>query len=153
MTANRLILPAPLLEIVERAAEQAYPEESCGLLAGHADETGCVVVTRVRPSANVAAGDRRAAFEVDPAVRFALMREIENTGERIVGHYHSHPGHAPEPSARDLAMAFEPDFIWLITQVADGRAGTSRAFAVAADGSRFLPIVLAAGSKDRGDAS
>ena len=150
MTANGLILPKSLLEAIEDAAEKAYPEESCGLLAGRADEMGRVIVTRVRPSANVAGGDRRGAFEVDPAVRFALMRELAGTGEHIVGHYHSHPDHAPEPSARDLAMAFEPDFIWLITQVAGGRARASRAFAVAADGSHFAPVVV---SLESGDSS
>ncbi len=143
MTANGIVMPKSLLAIIERAAEKAYPEESCGLLAGHADETGCVVVTRVRPSANVADGDRRAAFEVDPAIRFALMRELEGTGDRIVGHYHSHPDRAPEPSARDLAMVFEPDFVWLIVQVANGRAQASRAFAVDSDGPRFYPVTIA----------
>ena len=142
MTATGLILPAALLATIARAAEESYPEESCGLLAGHVDATGQAVVTRVCPSANVAEGNRRETFEVDPAVRFALMRAIESTGEKIVGHYHSHPDHAPEPSARDLAMAFEPEFIWLIVPVANGRAGKPAAFSVAADGSRFLPMTI-----------
>jgi len=147
MSPSALVIPSALIAAIERAAEDAYPEESCGLLAGRFDSGGRLVVTRVRASANLAAGDRRAAFEVDPAVRFALMREIADTGETIVGHYHSHPDHPAEPSARDLAMAFEPELIWLITRVAAGRAEESRVFAVVlADGGggeRFAPLPLA----------
>ncbi len=142
MAPTGIVMARSLMATVERAAEAAYPEESCGLLVGRLDDAGRAVVTRVCPSANVAEGDRRAAFEVDPATRFAVMRRLEGTDERIVGHYHSHPDHAPEPSARDLAMAFEPEFIWLITEVATDRARTSRAFAVAADGSGFTPVPI-----------
>jgi proteasome lid subunit RPN8/RPN11 len=144
MTAlSVIVVPRPVIEAIERAAIAAYPEEACGLLAGRRAVDGGLVVTGLRPSANVAPTDRRETFEVDPAVRFALMRELEGTGETIVGHYHSHPDHPPEPSAQDLAQAYESDLVWLITSVAEGKAGTSRAFAVAPDGSRFVPMELA----------
>lgn len=142
MAPTGIVMARSLMEMVEHAAETAYPEESCGLLIGRLDDAGRAVVTRVCPSANVAEADRRTAFEVDPAIRFAVMRRLEGTDERIVGHYHSHPDHTPEPSARDLAMAFEPEFIWLITEVAIGRARASRAFAVAVDGSGFTPVAI-----------
>src|SRR3989338_2594947 len=116
--SSALVVPRAVLDAVERAAESAYPEEACGLLAGRRDGGGGLVVTGFRGSANVATTDRRETFEVDPAVRFALMRELEGTGEEIVGHYHSHPDHPPEPSAQDLEHAYEPALVWLITTVA-----------------------------------
>lgn len=143
--ASVLVLPRAVLAAVERAAESAYPEEACGLLAGRRDGSGGLVVTGFRASANVAATDRQETFEVDPAVRFALMRELEGTGAEIVGHYHSHPDHPPEPSAQDLEHAYEPELVWLITTVAKGKAGTTRAFAVAPDGSCFITLDLALG--------
>ncbi len=140
-----LVVQRPVLAEIERAAAAAYPEEACGLLAGRSDEQGGIVVTGFHASANVATTDRRETFEVDPAVRFALMRALEGTGENIVGHFHSHPDHPPEPSAQDLANAFEPELVWLITTVAKGRVGLTRAFAVASDGSCFIALDLALG--------
>jgi proteasome lid subunit RPN8/RPN11 len=145
ITPSVLVLPRTVLAAVERAAEAAYPEEVCGLLAGRRDGSGGLVVTGFRDSANVATTDRRETFEVDPAARFALMRELEGTGAEIVGHYHSHPDHPPVPSAQDLEHAYEPELVWLITTVAHGRAGMTRAFAVASDGSCFIALEVALG--------
>ena len=140
-----LVVPRAVLAAVERAAEAAYPEETCGLLAGRRDGPEGLVITGFRSSANVTATDRRDTFEVDPAVRFALMRDLEGTGTEIVGHYHSHPDHPPVPSTQDLEHAYEPELVWLITTVAQGRAGITRAFAVAPDGSCFIALELALG--------
>lgn len=133
-----------LLAQLTAAAEAAYPRECCGLLAGTGGPDGTVTVTRVVASANVADGDIHDSFEVDPKVRFDLMRDLGEIGDRprgparLVGHYHSHPDHPPLPSARDLAAAFEPDLVWIILGVEagavtavsasrlDGEAGTSR---------------------------
>ena len=121
------------LEQINAQAEGAYPGESCGLLAGRVEPDGSVTVTRVVASPNVAdpPGDDR--FEVAPQVRFDLMRELDDTGpdstgEAIVGHYHSHPDHPAKPSKTDLAMAFEPELVWLITAVVSGTAGRTRAW-------------------------
>ncbi len=117
---------------IRAEAEAAWPEECCGLLAGRDGRdggrgSGGVTVNRIVPSPNVAAPEARLgkkdSFEVDPKVRFGLMRQLEGSGERIVGHYHSHPGRPARPSAHDMDMAFEPELVWLIVGVEDGRAG------------------------------
>lgn len=133
-----LHLPAALLKRIVDAAEAAYPGECCGLLAGTGTRT--ITVTRVVPSANLAQGNDR--FEVDPVVRLRLMRELGDGPERLVGHYHSHPDHPAEPSATDLAMAFEPDLVWLITAVAQGQALHTAAHRLAPAGGRFRPVPL-----------
>ena len=142
---SALVVQRSVLTEIERAAVTAYPEEACGLLAGRRDDQGRIVVTKFRASANVTTTDRRETFEVDPAVRFALMRALEGTGEDIIGHFHSHPDHPPEPSAQDLASAYEPELVWLITTVVKGHVGSTRAFAVAPDGSYFIALELALG--------
>lgn len=136
-----ILVPRALLKRIEGAAEAAYPEECCGLLAGK-PATGGVGVTRVAPSANVTTGDRRMSFEVDPRVRFDLMRELGDGPERIVGIYHSHPDKAAQPSARDLEMAWEPELIWLITALEDGRATHTAAHALDTLGTSFHEIAL-----------
>jgi proteasome lid subunit RPN8/RPN11 len=115
------------MEQITALAEAAYPHECCGLLAGHGDGAGGLAVTRVAPSANVCETRSRDRFEVDPRVRFELMRELDGGPDRIIGHYHSHPDHPAIPSRQDLDMAFEPDLVWLILSVMKGSAGEATA--------------------------
>ncbi len=138
-------LPRPLLAVIAGAAEAAYPEECCGLLAGRRADDGAIVVSRVQPSPNLSGGDKRRSFEVDPKVRFDLMRELEAdaaAGEEIVGHYHSHPFSAAAPSARDQEMVYEPDMVWLIMSAEGGRAGQTTAHLADPEGGRLHQIEL-----------
>ena len=144
-----ILIPAPCLKKIRAAAEAAYPDECCGLLIGRDGKAGDVVVTAVAPSPNRAAADHRDSFEVDPQVRFDVMRRLDRKNarggapERIVGHYHSHPDHAAEPSARDLEMAYEPDLLWLIVAVAEGRAADTRAHRLDETAGRFREVEIA----------
>lgn len=137
-----ILIPAPLLKVVVDAAEAAYPGECCGLLVGRTDAAASVVVTRVEPSPNRSQGSGYDSFEVDPELRFRVMRDLEGTPHRIIGHYHSHPDHPAQPSRRDLESAWEPDLVWLITSVVAGQAVQTTAHAVDADGRQFREIGL-----------
>ena len=130
-----LLIAARDLAAIAAHAEHAYPGECCGLLVGRGRRI--VRVSRVVPSSNIAAG-RDDRFEVDPKLRFDLMRELGEGPERIVGHYHSHPDHPARPSPTDLACAFEPELLWLILAVSNGQAVQSRAWRLAPDGGRFV---------------
>lgn len=110
------------LEHIHALGEQAYPGECCGLLVGRSTPGGHVTVTNIVPSANVASPPGNDRFEVDPKVRFDTMRELANSDDAIIGHYHSHPDQPARPSQTDLSMAFEPELVWLITAVAQGKA-------------------------------
>ncbi len=135
-----ILIPSPALEHIVNDAEQAYPEECCGLLVGTGDPTGTVTVTRVVSSPNVAPSGKNDSFEVAPKLRFDLMRKLEGGGDRIVGHYHSHPDHPARPSRRDIEMAWEPEMVWLITAVVGGRADRTTAHLIDRDRGRFREI-------------
>jgi len=141
-------ISTPLLGLISDAAEAAFPAECCGLLAGHGNHTAGFVVTRVIPSDNVAETDHHDSFEVDPQVRFDLMRELGEIGdgpksdERMIGHYHSHPNHPAEPSARDLAKAFEPDLVWVIVGVKTGKTDKITAHILHPQDTTFQEIPL-----------
>ncbi len=134
-----ITISTTLMEQITKACEAAYPEECCGLLSGLGEPLS---ITGVHPSDNVSATRKRDRFEVDPRVRFDLMRALEGGPGRIVGHYHSHPDHPAEPSEHDLKMAFEPDLLWLIVAVEAGRASETTAHRVDADGKAFHKIPL-----------
>ena len=132
------------LKKITDTAENAYPRECCGLLAGHTDKIGGRLITRVVLSRNLSSGDTRDSFEVDPKVRFNLMRNLEQAGngETIVGHYHSHPNSPALPSSRDLAMAHEPNLVWVIVAVHNGVVTETRAHKVTVDTGAFKEIPL-----------
>jgi len=141
-------IPAILADRIKAAAEDAWPQECCGLLAGRAEGGGRVSVTRIAESPNVAPADdggdsgTHDRFEVDPKLRFDLMRELEGGVESIIGHYHSHPDHPAEPSERDIDMAFEPDLVWLIVAVGDGRAGEMTAWRLDREDRSIRPAAI-----------
>jgi len=127
---------------ISTIAEAAYPAECCGLLAGVINPNSGIAVTRVVPSDNVALTNTLNSFEVDPKVRFDLMRALEGTGEEIIGHYHSHPDQPAEPSATDLSMVYEPELYWLIAAVDKHATGDIKAYRILPDGSAFAPVPI-----------
>ncbi|MEO5337320.1 MAG: M67 family metallopeptidase [Magnetospirillum sp. WYHS-4] len=136
-----IALPASVLAAIRAQAEAAYPEECCGLLVGSVEANGRVAVVRHVPSPNLAEGDRRRSFEVSPQVRFDLMRSLRATGEALVGHYHSHPDGPAAPSAADRVMVWEPELVWLVVAVRDGKAGIPQAYRPdASEGFRRLEL-------------
>jgi proteasome lid subunit RPN8/RPN11 len=95
------------------AAAARPDEEVCGLLVGsHGDVVSLV------PAPNVARDPARS-FEIDPATLLATHRTARGTGQRVIGHWHSHPNGRPEPSARDAARAIDNGAIWLIVAGGD----------------------------------
>jgi len=124
-------LPVAIADLIRAEATAAYPLECCGLLIGQWSPDGqMLTVIEAHPSKNVTDGDARRGFEIDPKLRFDLMRQAQARadGTDIVGHWHSHPDGPAEPSARDLAAAYEPEFVWLICRSTNERAENLGAF-------------------------
>ncbi|MCP5365192.1 MAG: M67 family metallopeptidase [Hyphomicrobiales bacterium] len=130
------------LDQIRAAAEQAYPSECCGLLTGYRHVRNSIWITGVHPSANVTQGSTLDTFEVDPALRFRLMHQLQESRDSIIGHYHSHPDKPAEPSVRDAASAHEPDLTWLIISVHRGRAHDIAAFVFDPDRQAFRRVEL-----------
>ena len=131
------------LDRIEAAAVTAYPDECCGLLIGHDLKGGGIEVVRVVESENVEAGDPRSRFEIDPRLLIAVQRDLRGVGgDRIVGHYHSHPDHPARPSAHDAQRAWQPEMVWLITAVIGGEATETTAHVLEDGGGGFRQIGL-----------
>lgn len=134
-------LPANLLRRIERELERAYPEEGAGLLVGVQDPDGMLWVTRLLPMTNRWADDRRRRFRLDPRELMLAEDQAEKDGLSVLGVFHSHPDHPAEPSAFDLHHAL-PFFAYLITSVAAGSAGVTRAWLLSDDHRGFLESAL-----------
>ena len=139
----RVRLPHHISTKIRAHARAAYPNECCGLLIGKT-VADVVDITDIRASGNLTSGDPTKSFEVDPKLRFDVMREAQarNDGFDMIGHYHSHPDGPAEPSATDLSKAYEPQMIWLICGVTKEDDVHIGAFQPRADGSAFDTLKL-----------
>ena len=135
-----MTIPDVLLTLLHGHAEEAYPEECCGVLLGRLDDGGRIEA--LVPVENREADERARRYLIGPADYLRAEREAERQGLDVVGFYHSHPDHPARPSATDLAEATFPGFVYTITAVANGRAGETTAWRLADDRSRFLPVPL-----------
>ena len=135
-----LVLTAAQWEAIEAECRACWPAEACGLLIGHGERVQ--TVSGVMVAANLAP-DRGDRFELDPRIRFEAEKRCRASGERLLGHWHSHPNGRRTPSATDLAMAFEPDLVWLIVAICSAAvAGHAGAFRLDPRKGRFRPVRL-----------
>ena len=121
-------------------AEQAYPNECCGLLVGERSG-GDVFIREVHRSANMASAPANQ-FEIDPQLRFDLERRVREESLDLVGVYHSHPDGDAAPSQTDIQRAWESSLVWLITAVKNGSAATTTAHLVLGSVMRFKEIPM-----------
>ena len=117
-----LHIASELIETMLQAARAAAFEECCGLLVGTPPPAPRVL--RLVPAANTHPEPRRF-FEIDPRTHFDTLRALRQSGEALLGHYHSHPAGPAHPSPRDLAAVTDGDLTWLVI---DPLAGEIAAF-------------------------
>ena len=90
---------------------RALPDEGCGLLVGTPDG----VVTEVVPSPNVAHSAR--IYEIDPKVLLRTFRQADETGQVVLGVFHSHTHSEAYPSPTDVAQAPDPEWHYVIVSL------------------------------------
>ena len=133
-------LPGNPKTAIIRHAESEYPCEACGLLLGRRLHDR-VLISKVVPSPNIA-DQPRHNFEIDPALRLRIQKANREGGNRIVGHYHTHPDGEAAPSATDRSRIYETDLIWLIGSVHKGRFSDLAAFVPSIQGGGFDKVSL-----------
>ena len=130
----------PLLAEILAHAAAAPEREVCGLLFGGDGYIAAAVSARnVHP-------DPACFFELDPAALLAAHKVERAGGLRIVGHYHSHPTGAAEPSPADAAAAAGEGEYWLVVSPA-GAATLWRAVPGGALHGMFDSVDLVAGDE------
>lgn len=127
------------VETMRRAAEQAYPLETCGLLIGTLSAEGWAV-REARPVANLNTERAADRFQLDPEGYRRIDHELRGSGREIIGVYHSHPDCPAKPSPTDLESAWD-GFVYPIISVHQGRATDVRCWALGAD-ERFCQVTL-----------
>lgn len=114
-------LPQHIYDEIIAHAREGKPEEICGILRGR----GMVAYELFR-GRNIAR-ERIENYEVDEQ-SLLLQFKFENTGDEMMGVYHSHPVSVAYPSATDAWNATYPDSIYLICSLEFDDAPVIRAF-------------------------
>ncbi|MBN1287297.1 MAG: M67 family metallopeptidase [Anaerolineae bacterium] len=137
----KIVLQAKDLRAVEAHLEAAYPNEGAGLVLGRAND-GAVTVEALLPATNQREAEaQHNRYELGPADFVRAEREAARRGLDLVGVFHSHPDHPNHPSEFDREHAL-PNFSYLITTVAAGKAGATRAWRLREDRQAFDEDVL-----------
>ena len=119
------------LEQIQRFAEEGYPHEVCGVLAGSRSSS---VVTEVVPLTNERSDSPSNRYKVDGLLVMKAEQELEARGLDVVGYYHSHPDHPSRYSDYDREHAL-PNMSYAIVSVMAGEAADTRCWRLAEDRS------------------
>lgn len=84
------------------------PLECCGILGGRDG-----LVSSCYPLRNEAQSPQTRFF-ASPEDLFSAIWQIRNSGQQMLGIYHSHPQSPAFPSRTDIEMAFYPDVVSFI---------------------------------------
>jgi len=130
-----LVLDPRQVAAIRRHGEADYPAEACGLIGG-AVEADRKVALQLVPLANQRTDSARNRYLIDPMSFRRAQERLDRDGLEVIGVYHSHPDHAPAPSAFDREHAW-PWLSYVIVGVGAGRAGDPKSWVLADDRGTF----------------
>ena len=122
-----IVLQPEAQKIIVEDAVNAFPDECCGFVFGHEDESSRRILTHAYAVRNVKEGDKRRRFEISPHDYLEAEKYAEEHQLELLGVYHSHPNHPAIPSEHDRAAA-QPFFSYLIISVNDKQPGPIRSW-------------------------
>jgi len=122
-------IPAAVRDQVLEHVLQGFPNEACGLLAGHIlDGTGDAAAQTFYPMTNADASP--VTYRLDPKEQLQAFDLIEGSGLDLVGIVHSHTHSEAYPSETDRKQAFYPDAHHLLVSLSDRNNPVLRAFTI-----------------------
>lgn len=136
-----VILDEALKARIWAQMEASYPNEGGGFLLGEVRGKQVLISDVVGIPNTFAEEEQYHRYAMTPQNYERIEAQAEAQGLSLVGYYHSHPDALPVPSRFDRHYAW-PNFIYLITSVASGKAVNSRAWRLRADRSRFNEAAL-----------
>jgi proteasome lid subunit RPN8/RPN11/molybdopterin converting factor small subunit len=119
---DALVVTRPVFDGMVDHARREYPNECCGMLAGH--DSGA---TELYPMTNVEASP--VVYRMDPAQQLKFYEWLEREGLEEVAAYHSHTHSAAYPSATDVRLA-HGFMTYVIVSLQDQASPSVRAFRI-----------------------
>ena len=145
----RIMISQAELQRIHTHAEQGYPHEVVGILAGQsqldrsdleaqnpASDDTSGMVQQAYPLINERA-DTHNRYKVSGLALMRAERKLEAAGMQILGYYHSHPDHPAQYSEYDRDHAL-PNLSYMIISVMQGKAVDSLSWRLQEDRSNML---------------
>lgn len=142
---SALHIPQSVFESIRAHGEETYPHECCGALLGNPTPEGWRIVSAVR-AGNTRTDSAHNRYQIAPAELVKIQRDAMRQGLDIAGFYHSHPDHPAQWSLTDLAEAHWLACVYVITEVAKGKAIVTNSFLLAGateEDKYFEPLPIA----------
>ena len=118
---------------VERHAENGYPHEVVGILAGNA----ALNTVQVAHSLVNEMGDTNNRYKVSAMALYRATKNLEQDGWDILGYYHSHPDHSSHYSEYDREHAL-PNLSYIIISVQQGTSASIQSWRLSPDRSSMI---------------
>jgi|SRR5208283_1030113 len=121
------------LQSIYAHCNREYPNEACGILAGHDGKAERVYqMVNAKPS--------RSYYFMDPQEQFNVMKGIRQKGLDLVGIYHSHTASRAYPSPTDIRLAYYSEAVYLIIALTDRRNPSVRGFTIVDERITEVPL-------------
>lgn len=129
-------IPAEVARALIEHAQEEYPKECCGILAGPPGEVRQLYrLTNVDP-------DPVMRYNADTRELKRVSDEIEERDWTFVSIYHSHTHTPAFPSQTDVERAGYPDAVYTLVSLADRQKPDLRAFRILDGRIEELPVKL-----------
>jgi proteasome lid subunit RPN8/RPN11 len=140
---SAIVLPKSIAKQIESEGMAAYPNECCGILIGKEVE-GKRRVERLAPMKNVFdAGEQYHRFSIDPLAQVEAEKSADDSGQIVLGYYHSHPDHPARPSEYDRTHVPPWSFYsHIIVAIEKGRPAAMTAWFLDENTEHFAPLEL-----------
>ncbi|MEM3506812.1 MAG: M67 family metallopeptidase [Candidatus Bathyarchaeia archaeon] len=109
-----LILKKDDYKKIVNHANESFPIEACGILAGRKSNED-KIVEDVYPTENVLNSPSR--YQVDPEEQLRIFMKVEEESKEILGFYHSHPYWPAYFSEIDRGLALYEGFSYLVYSI------------------------------------
>ena len=133
-----LIMPPDALDVLHAHAQEGYPHEVVGIIAGD-KQSG--LANRIQPLINERADSAHNRYKVSGLTLMRAEQRLEAEGLEILGYYHSHPDHPSEYSDYDRDHAL-PNLSYVIVSVVDGKAVDTASWRLRDDRSAMDPETI-----------
>lgn len=110
-------LPRTYADALIEIAKKHAPAESCALLIGRHKNAG-VLVSDIMLTENIDS-EPKVRFSVAPDELIECYKAAQNSGDEVVGIFHSHPSSEPKPSETDIKYMTTNPVVWVIHSVRD----------------------------------
>lgn len=115
-----LILTSAQAQQIGAEGSAAYPNECCGIFFGRDTADGRIVERLEAVANNFEAGEQYHRFSISPKQLMAAEKSAADSGQLVLGFYHSHPDHPARPSEYDRTHAW-PFYSYAIIAIERGK--------------------------------